>query len=212
MRIGVFAIGAAIAAVGAFAMAGGCGLDRLDNPPSDLPTGGQDASTEKRDAGGTLTPEPTPDGGADADASAPDAAGDGGSCPDNCSSCVGGVCEIDCPGPKCPQNVSCAANMACRVVCDGQNACKETKISCPSFQPCTVRCDKQDACTKLTIDSALSASICLQCSNQNSCSGDFTCNNPLKSACTRACPGNGADKCPDLGPMCPTCNVVPDCP
>jgi hypothetical protein len=139
----------------------------------------------------------------------PDATPDGptGPCPaERCSSCAGGVCRIDCPGPLCGDTVTCPPKVPCRVVCTGAKSCEPKTIECADAASCTLDCNGgQDACEKTVINAGTNP-ICLSCSSGPRACDNVKCNSG--QPCSRACFGGG---CTDNA-SCPNCGSVASCP
>ena len=115
--------------VGRVCSAGWCVVEGSEIDASNLPT--PDAPLIPIDA--DLTP--------DADLS-PDA----DTCPIACTSCVNGICLIDCNGPTdCSAEVVCPAGIPCRVSCDGITACAGG-IDCSTASECRITCEGGSSC------------------------------------------------------------------
>lgn len=117
--------------------------------------------------------------GSDPEASASD------ECPAECSSCLGGTCNIDCLGNSgCSSStIECAAGWSCNVTCDGHSACSSTTIRCPAHWSCAVSCTDPAACASTTIE----------CSDDGRCS--LACGSGGGGLCANATMHCGRDTC-----------------
>jgi len=189
------------------ASTGGCGLDTVG---AEIEADSEDGSRprDSRSNDGSSS-EPVLDGGADdADAIGPDIdasdsdadAGDTGPCPDACSSCLGRLCRIDCPGPKCTAaNITCPPGRPCRIVCNKSGSCSNKQIECAAGEACTLRCEESGACSASTVTAGSASTFCMQCSGNAGCSSVACTTAPL--LCGMSC-GIGGIGCSSVGCNC----------
>jgi hypothetical protein len=193
--------------------AGGCGLGTIGSPLDPGADGGPFISGAPHDSGKDLVPEPgaTPDG-AELDAAADawsDFTADAGPCPNECSSCVGAVCEIECPGEKCHQTITCPDKFSCRVNCAENGACSGTTIKCAADKWCSLHCAKNGACATVSVNAAWVSNFCVQCNEANSCAG-IGCST-LGWKCSHACGAANDTGCTGLSD-CGFCGSTDTCP
>ncbi len=110
---------------------------------------------------------------------------EGGVCPSICSSCAGGVCQIN--AAECDNTCQCPAGLSCVFDCAADNVCAGA-IDCSQGQDCQITCG-QDSCSKLI--TCGSGDCVIQCLDADSCAMGIDCT--AAGSCQIACI-NGA--CP----------------
>lgn len=139
--------------------------------PSPTGTGGEGATTEPT-ASATASTEAS--GGSSSSGGTPlvcgEVLGEAEDCPDSCTSCMAGVCEMKCQGERAcaEQRVECPPGTPCNVLCGGPEACVETTVVCPSDQPCVVECYGIGSCTELQLECG-GGPCMLHCNAASSC-------------------------------------------
>lgn len=128
---------------------------------------------------------------AQADSCPADPIPSGGTCPADCTYCLGGnQCVITCDATAgCASSpVICPDGFNCQVECLGTGACNNTQVSCPGDNACNVICDGTRACANLTVSCSGNASCRLLCDGAvDSCNGtELECAN---GACESTCSG-----------------------
>ena len=144
----------------------GCAIDRSPGPAAPDLDGGMDAAF---DSGSDANFEAGADSGEDEDAGAEDDSGVDGPgvvppglgsctsfrsfatrCPDACSRCDRGLCEIKCDRTaSCSRSrLTCPAGFSCLVDCSGLAACAGLQVMCADG-PCDVSCTGTNSCVDL---------------------------------------------------------------
>lgn len=166
--------------VGRVCSDGWCVSEATDIDASNLPT--PDAPLIPIDADLTLDADLSDAGPPDAD-----------NCPSECTSCVGGICLIDCDGANdCAGVVVCPAGVECRVSCAGADSCA-AGIDCSAASACRITCSGGTSCAAGVLCGTGLCSI--ECSDLTSCAGPLDCSNSCQ--CDTSCAGTcGTNMCP----------------
>jgi hypothetical protein len=117
----------------------------------------------------------------------------GGTCPDACTSCNGGTCDIQCAGSDSCKGttISCPSGWDCAITCGpGASACENTTIDCPPDHDCALTClGSNKQCKTLTLECGVNGTCSQICGTGSSCdAGQLNCG---QNTCTASCVSNG---------------------
>jgi len=109
-----------------------------------------------------------------------------GTCPGECTSCLDGVCQIDCGAGECTDGVTCPPGLPCRVNCVGSQACEKGVVDCSEAAQCDIVCDGTDACDYGVICGGTQCSV--RCTGSAACEDKgVLCN---AASCSIVCDGD----------------------
>jgi hypothetical protein len=126
--------------------------------------------------------------------------GSSAQCPPECTSCVPGICLIDCGTSDCQDaNIVCPADFACHVAC-GDHGCDQVTVQCPDKFECSLQCVDKDACKGVQLGCSSTGVCSVSCGAQVGACGDVqvTCG---QNACGATCTG-GTSPTFDCGASC----------
>jgi hypothetical protein len=115
-------------------------------------------------------------------------------CPPACTSCMNGVCIINCNEPgACTEPVICPTDLPCQVRCGGDGACAGG-VRCAT-KSCDVQCSGAGSCMD-GINCDQSCGCITSCTGTGACAGTIDCpgNCTQGGQCTTVPPGQ-CDNC-----------------